>query len=121
MRGGITFNSKRLGKAVEKHGENVVKKFAASTFKTIIKISPRKNTLSASGKYRRTGGFVEGWNIKQTGNGYKIFNETNYAPYYEYGHRTRNGGVVKGAYTMSRSIDENLKKYGLTATRRGGV
>ena len=119
--GTVIFNDKRLKKAIKKHGEDVVKKFTADTFKLIVKSTPEKDTFSASGKYRRTGTLRDGWNIKSSiGGGMKIVNETEYAPYYEYGHRAR-GGVVKGAYLMSKAVDKTLKKYGLTARRKGGV
>jgi len=118
----ITFNSKRLKKAIEIHGENVVKKFSAETFKEIVKTSPAKDTFSESGKYRRTGALRDGWNLKKSiGGGMKIFNEISYAPYYEYGHRKRGGGIQKGAYLMSKAVDKMLKKFGLTAKRKGGI
>jgi len=119
--GYVKFNHKRLKKAIEIHGENVVKTFAQSTFKDIVKSTPQKGTFSASGKYIRTGTLRDGWNIAKTVTGYMIFNETEYAPYYEYGHRKRGGGVVKGAYLMSNAVDANLLKYGLTASRGGGL
>ncbi len=118
--GKVIFNDERLKKAIQQHGKDVVKKFSADTFKEIVKTSPQKDTLSASGKYRRTGTLRDGWNIKKTLHGMSIFNETLYAPYYEYGHRLKNGGIIKGAYLMSNAVDKMLKKFKLTATRKGG-
>ncbi len=118
----VIFNEKRLKKAIGTYGDNVVKKFSSETMKEIVKTSPQKDTLSPSGAYRRTGTLRDGWNIKRRiKGGYVILNETFYAPYYEYGHRLRNGGIVKGAYLMSKAVDKTLKRYGLTATRRGGL
>jgi len=120
--GSVTFDDRHLKQAIKKHGENVVKKFSADTFKEIVKTSPQKDTLSDSGKYRRTGTFRDGWNIKRLASGgMKIFNEIAYAPYYEYGHRIRGGGIMKGAYLMSKAVEKMLKKYGLKATRKGGL
>ena len=120
--GSVTFNDKHLKQAIKTHGENVVKKFSADTFKEIVKTSPQKDTLSDSGKYRRTGTLRDGWNIKKRiSGGMEIFNETFYAPYFEYGHRLRGGGIIKGAYLMSNAIDKMLKKYNLKATRKGGL
>jgi len=120
MKTTVTFDKKSLEKAIEKHGENVVKKFSASTFKEIVKTSPQKDTFSHSGAYRRTGTLRDGWDIKRliTG-GYFIFNEVLYAPYVEYGHRLKNGRVQKGAYLMAKAVAKNLKKYGLTARTKG--
>ena len=117
----VKFDEKSLKKAIEQHGEKVVKKFSSSTFKEIVKTSPQKDTFSPSGAYRRTGTLRDGWDIKRliTG-GYFIFNEVLYAPYYEYGHRLRNGKVQKGAYLMAKAVSKNLKKYGLKA-RTGGL
>lgn len=115
----VTFNKKRLEKAIEKYGENVVKKFSADVFKEIVKTSPQKDTFSDSGKYRRTGSLRDGWDLKKKSNGgYVIINEVAYAPYYEYGHRLRGGGIMTGAYLMSNAVEKTLKKYGLTASRR---
>lgn len=121
MKVNVTFNEKSLEQAIIKYGDNVVKKFSADTFKEIVKTSPQKDTFSPSGTYRRTGTLRDGWDIKKLITGsYSIFNEVAYAPYYEYGHRLRNGTIQKGAYLMSKAVDKNLKKYGLKA-RKGGL
>ena len=118
--GFVTFDEKRLRKAIEQHGENVVKKFASETFKVIVKSSPQKDTFSKSGSYRRTGTLRDGWDIQKRTKGYRILNEVLYAPYYEYGHRTRNGGIVKGNYLMKKAVTKTLKKMGLKA-KTGGL
>ena len=116
----VVFDKNFLDKAVEKHGENVVKDFSASTFKEIVKTSPQKDTVSPSGRYHRTGGLRDGWDIKSSlKGGYVIINDVAYAPYYEYGHRLSNGNVAKGNYLMSNAVDTNLKKFGLRADRKG--
>jgi len=121
MNGSVIFDEARLRKAVKQHGQNVVKAFSASVFKDIVKSSPQKDTMSASGAYRRTGTLRDGWDIKKASRGYMILNEVKYAIYYEYGHRLRGGGILKGEYLMSKAVDKNLKKFGLTATRKGGI
>ena len=119
--GSVKFDEKSLKRAIEKHGENVVRKFSASTFKEIVKTSPQKDTISPSGKYRRTGTLRDGWDLKKTLTGMNIKNTTEYAPFYEYGHRLPNGGIVRGAYLMSNAVEKTLKKFGLKAKRKGGI
>ena len=118
--GSVVFNDKNLKKAIDKHGENVVKKFSADTFKEIVKSTPHVGE-NRSGHYVATGTLQKGWSIKRKpSGGMQIFNEVAYAPYYEYGHRLKGGGIAKGAYLMSKAIEKMLKKYGLKATRKGG-
>ncbi len=116
----VTFNDKHLKQAIKKHSDNVVKKFSADTFKEIVKTNPQKNTSKSGSDYIRTGTLRDGYDIKKTSKGMEIFNEVLYAPYFEYGHRLRNGGIQKGAYTISKAVDKMLKKFKLTATRKGG-
>ena len=115
--GSVTFNDKHLKQAIKKHGENVVKKFSADTFKEIVKTSEQKDTFSDSGKYRRTGTLRDGYNIKRTSKGMQIFNEVLYAPYVIYGHRLRNGGIIKGTYIIQKAVEKMLKKYKLSAKK----
>ena len=42
-----------------------------------------------------------------------VFNNTKYAGHVEYGHRTKNGGYVKGQYFMKRGIENAQPKIHL--------
>ena len=115
----VYLDRRSFEKAIIKYGEGVVKTFSSRVFKDIVKTSPQKDTFSASGDYRRTGTLRDGWDIKRNSKGYIILNEVKYAPYYEYGHRTRGGGIVKGNYLMKHAVEKHLKKMGLQARKVG--
>ena len=58
-----------------------------------------------------TGELRRNWNIgkvKRSGDSLSIelYNNTEYAPYVEYGHRTRNGGFVPGVYMLEITLME---------------
>ncbi|KQL17678.1 HK97 gp10 family phage protein [Cytobacillus solani] len=64
---------------------------------------------SGSGKGGNAVSFAQGLQITKIGNVYEIIiiNPVEYAPYVEYGHRTRNHkGWVKGRFMMTISADE---------------
>ncbi|MCH5205656.1 MAG: HK97 gp10 family phage protein [Oscillospiraceae bacterium] len=78
----------------------------------MAKVLPR----TPVGQYPRGSGKVggtlqRGWtveNVVKTGNTYTITikNPVYYAPYVEYGHRTKNGGIVEGKKMLTISEDE---------------
>lgn len=72
----------------------------------------RTKRVSFKPKTGRTGGHLRRmWQIsriKKSGDVFEIevFNNVEYAPHVEYGHRTRNGGFVQGRYMMAISMQE---------------
>lgn len=96
---------------LEKFCEAMAKEIAARLLAKAIKRTP-------VGQYEdgRVGGTLRrGWtvgNITKKGNTYEIevFNPVEYAPYVEFGHRTRNHkGWVPGRFMMTISADELQK------------
>lgn len=58
-----------------------------------------------------TGELRRNWNVgkvKRSGDtlSIELYNNTEYAPYVEYGHRTRNGGFVPGVYMLEITLME---------------
>lgn len=86
---------------VQKLHEDIVKDLAARALRKIVKTTPVD-----------TGNLKRNWkvgNVKKTGDTYEIeiYNNTEYAPYIEYGHRTKNGlGYVQGRFMMTIAVAE---------------
>ncbi len=127
-------NLKELGKERDKFLESCVKELAARLLRKVIKRTPTGQYPATTGK---TGGTLRrGWtsktheeatsgsgkggvsnflnslDIKHSGNKVtiEIKNPVEYAPYVEYGHRTRGGnGWVKGRFMLTLS-EQELKR-----------
>lgn len=86
---------------IEKFQEDMVKELAARLLRKVI-----KNTPSDTGNLRRS--WAVG-NVVKNGTTYEVevFNNTEYAPYVEYGHRTANhSGWVQGKFMLTISEKE---------------
>lgn len=56
-------------------------------------------------------GFLQGnWDIAKGPGYYQVYNNTVYGIYVNYGHRTRNGGFVKGQCFVEKGIEETEKE-----------
>ena len=101
--------------------ESCAKELAARLLRLVIKKTPVGEYPTGSGKkggtLRRgwTNGkdasaksFAENLQVQHVGDTYKIeiVNPVEYAPYVEYGHRTRNHGWVRGKFMMTISENE---------------
>lgn len=94
--------------------ESLAKEIAARLLAKAIKRTPVGHYPQASGKVGGT--LRRGWTakggdnltVKHVGDSYvvEIVNAVDYAPYVEYGHRTRGGGWVEGKFMMTISCDE---------------
>jgi hypothetical protein len=88
-----------LAKRIE-WSEAAVKELAAQLLARVVNLTPV-----------RTGHLRRMWTVsavRNVGNGFEIdvFNNTEYAPYVEYGHRTSNGGWVNGRFMLTVSEAE---------------
>lgn len=128
-------NLTQLGKEKDQFLEACVKELAARLLRKVIKRTPTgqypKNTgkkggtlrrgwtsktheeaASRSGKGSVDNTFLNSLEIKHTGDvvSIEIKNPVHYAPYVEYGHRTRGGkGWVKGRFMLTLS-EQELKR-----------
>ncbi|WP_431030118.1 HK97 gp10 family phage protein [Lysinibacillus sp. LZ02] len=92
----------RLGQDYEKFLESMTKEIAARLLRRV-----KNNTKVITGTLRNN--WTVDANVKKVGNQYQIevFNPTEYAMYYEYGHRTRDHqGWVNGRFTMTIAADQ---------------
>lgn len=92
----------KIQKLSEEFRDEVINEITEETNKEILK-QIQENTPVVTGNLRA------GWEteIKETSNGYHISvsNDVEYAPYVEYGHRTRGGkSFVKGQYILIRTL-----------------
>ncbi|MGE4214140.1 MAG: HK97 gp10 family phage protein [Anaerotignaceae bacterium] len=86
---------------IPKFQEDMVKELAARLLRKVV-----QNTPTISGTLRRN--WAVG-NVVKIGNIYEVevFNNTEYAPYVEYGHRTANhNGWVQGKFMLTISEKE---------------
>lgn len=110
---------KQLDKKIqEKTCKNVVNGLATQLVKATKQKTPvghyPKNAKDKDGKKKRGGVLRRGWKSKgfKIPRGYEatVFNNIEYAPYVEYGHRiVKNGqtvGFVQGHHMLEKSIDE---------------
>lgn len=84
--------------------ENVCKQIAQSAGRSLLKKTIEKTPV-------KTGNLRRNWSSKnkKLPDGYKIivFNQTEYAPYVEYGHRTKqNTRFVQGRFMLTKSTEE---------------
>lgn len=107
--------------AMEKNlSQMIEQEYPAEFRKMVIQIAQElndkikeKTPVSQGKSKRKKGGYLQGnWHvgrIEKRGNEYyiEITNNTEYAEFVEYGHRTRGGkGFVKGSHMMELSIAE---------------
>ena len=87
----------------DKVEQKLCKNLANRVIRAAVKTTPVKSG-HLKGNYRMT-------SIHSTGNGYvvKVYNPVKYAPYVEYGHRTRGGGWCDGKYMLTKAT-EQVKK-----------
>lgn len=92
----------RMEQKYEEFCRQMTKEIAARMLSKVIRRTPVVD-----------GVLVKGWaveaNVRKNGNVYEIevFNPIDYAPYVEFGHRTRNHqGWVKGRFMMTISADQ---------------
>lgn len=84
--------------------KKVCKQIAQSAGRSLLKKATEKTPV-------KTGNLRRNWSSKnkKLPDGYKttIFNQTEYAPYVEYGHRTKqNTRFVEGRYMLTKSTEE---------------
>ena len=92
----------RLEKDYEKFLESMTKEIAARLLRRV-----KNNTNVITGTLRNN--WTIDANVKKVGNQYEIdvINPTEYAMYYEYGHRTRDHqGWVNGRFTMTIAANQ---------------
>lgn len=110
---------KQLDKKIqEKTCKNIADGLASKLVEATKQRTPvghySKNAKDKDGKKKRGGVLRRGWKSKgfKIPNGYErvVFNDIEYAPYVEYGHRiVRNGqtiGFVQGRHMLEKSVDE---------------
>ena len=83
--------------------ENLIKKYGVFLF-----TNTKKNTPVDTGQLRRS------WRLKyKKGDLYiRLYNNTEYGLYVEYGHRTRGGkSYIEGAYMLKKTFEKTEKKF----------
>ncbi len=83
--------------------ENLIKKHGVFLF-----VNTKKLTPVDTGELRRS------WKLKyKKGDLYiRLYNNTEYGLYVEYGHRTRGGkSYIKGAYMLKKTFEKTEKKF----------
>lgn len=58
----------------------------------------------------RTGELRQSLSVTKKDTGYEVGYTKEYAPYVEYGHRTRNGGYVQGQRYLARNVETQMPK-----------
>ena len=88
---------------LDKVEQSLCKNLANRVVRAAVKTTP-VDTGHLKGNYRLSA-------VYPTGNGYTItvYNPVKYAPYVEYGHRTRGGGWCDGKYMLTKAT-EQVKK-----------
>lgn len=82
--------------------ERCTNQLASRMIRKCVKRTPVGETGNLKGNWRANKAVKRGGQWRTT-----VFNPTSYAPYVEYGHRTRGGrGWVNGRFMMTRSADE---------------
>ena len=83
--------------------ENLIKKYGVYLF-----TNTKKRTPVDTGQLRRS------WQLKyKKGDLYiRLYNNTEYGIYVEYGHRTRGGkSYIEGAYMLKKTFEKTEKKF----------
>ena len=98
---------KRLKKGdsvIEKELSDAVNKLGAS----LVGIVKRKTPVGKSYKNHTGGTLRRSWHVKRIDKyTVRVYNNTHYAGYVEFGHRTRGGkSFVEGQYMLTKSVEE---------------
>lgn len=98
---------KRLKKGdsvIEKELSDAVNKLGASLFGRV----KRKTPVGKSYKNHTGGTLRRSWHVKRIDKyTVRVYNNTHYAGYVEFGHRTRGGkSFVEGQYMLTKSVEE---------------
>ena len=97
------FNEKL--EAIENNGPETVNKFIAQEAETVLD-RVKGNTPTITGRLKN------GWHRTDAADGKcQIYDNVDYAAHVEYGHRTRNGGFVKGRKMLHRGLTETSKAF----------
>lgn len=97
------FNEKL--EAIENNGPETVNKFIAQEAETILG-RVKGNTPTITGRLKN------GWHRTAAANGKcQIYDNVDYAAHVEYGHRTRNGGFVKGQKMLHQGLTDTSKAF----------
>lgn len=94
----------RLAQLAKGEFERLLDELAGNIAKTFLSIVTGRTPVDT--------GFLRGnWDIKRTPDGYLVYNTTVYGIYVNYGHRTRNGGLIEGQFFVEKSVkttEENI-------------
>ena len=83
--------------------ENLIKKYGVYLFANTKKLTPVD-----------TGQLIRSWQLKyKKGDLYiRLYNNTEYGLYVEYGHRTRGGkSYIEGAYMLKKTFEKTEEKF----------
>ena len=83
--------------------ENLIKKYGVYLFANTKKLTPVD-----------TGRLIRSWQLKyKKGDLYiRLYNNTEYGLYVEYGHRTRGGkSYIEGAYMLKKTFEKTEEKF----------
>lgn len=94
--------------------ESAEKDIEAVTIQTIRDMAQEALSLIIDNTPVRTGELKASWTvgdiiITDDDVEIEVYTDLDYAPYVEYGHRTRNGGFVQGQFIMTLAVDEVLE------------
>lgn len=90
-------------------------KFPQEVEKFLLEMAYRLDNKTKKRTPRDSGKLINSWRVgkvKKIGDEFflEYYNNTEYAPHVEYGHRTRNGGFVKGRKMLTVSVKEIEKE-----------
>lgn len=103
-----------LHKLIEEVPETIEKFMANVADETVAET--KLNTPVVTGNLRRSWGRSD---VKREGNDFSVEVGSNleYAPYVEYGHKTKNGGFVKGKFILTSEVEYMKKNFDKTLER----
>jgi len=93
-------------KDIDKYTKDTPKIFEKTAKKGAIKFVNTAKKLTDEEKLVNTGNYKRNWYADATGEEVYCENSAEYASHLEWGHKTRNGGRVKGHFVGQRAIDE---------------
>lgn len=101
---GLELFNEKLG-AIKNDGPETIDKFIAQEAEVVIG-RVKENTPTDTGRLKN------GWHRTVASGGQcQIYNNVDYAAHVEYGHRTRNGGFVKGRKMLHRGMLQSGKAF----------
>ena len=109
---GIKFSSLELFneklEAIENNGPETVNNFIAQEAEAVMdRVKDNTPVRKVNG-----GRLLGGWHrTDAVGGKCQIYNNVEYAPHVEYGHRTRNGGFVKGRKMLHKGLFYSSKAF----------